>query len=152
MTVIVRDTSTLRTISELQVRDGGNVARDIEEIRVRDSNNISRIVFSTAVPLSAGASPDPVSGITAGTGTATTDSTTVTATGGVPPYTYAWTVLTYDNAISPTIGSPSSNVTDFTQTNIGPAESYTAQFQCLVTDDDGNFIAAPCNAFWIDIS
>ena len=151
MTVIIRDeTNTPRTITAIQVRDGTNTPRTISEVRVRDSNNVSRIVFSLTPSMSASASPTTVFGTTLGTGTATTDSTTVTPSGGVAPYNYLWTRTSYDGPVPPGANSPNSATTTFTQTSIGIGTSYSATFRCTVTDDNGSTAHADVSAFWSD--
>lgn len=150
--LLVRDGGNVqRTISDVAVRDGGNVLRDLSEIRVRDSNNTLRLVWSLAPPMAASASPETVYGSTLGTGTATTNSTTVTPSGGTPPYTYAWTLLSRDNlSADPTANSPTAATTTFTQTSIGIGESYSATWRCTVTDDDANTATADVSSFWTD--
>jgi hypothetical protein len=149
--IIVRDgTNTARTITEIQVRDGTNTARDISEIRVRDSNNVSRIVFSLAPDLSASASPETVYGA-ASLSTVTTGATVVTPVGGTAPYTYAWSLETYDGPVAPVANSPTSNTTTFTQSSIAPGDSYSATWNCAVTDDDGVTVGAAAYSFWTHI-
>jgi hypothetical protein len=147
VTIVIRDgTNTPRTITDIQVRDGTNTPRTITEIRVRDSNNVSRIVFSTGSPLEATASPENVFGFDIGTGTATTDLTTVTPTGGVAPYTYAWAVTTYSGGVAPEADSPTLANTTFTQTGLSSGEYTNATFVCTVTDDDGATTEVPVGA------
>lgn len=146
--LVIRDGANApRTITEIQVRDGTNMPRDISEIRVRDSNNVSRIVFSSVSDLAATALPTTVFGA-ANLGTITTDATTVTVTGGRPPYTHAWGLDDYDGPVAPSVNSPSSATTTFTQTSVGSGESYTALWIDTVTDDDGNTAQATANSFW----
>lgn len=157
MTFIVRDgTNTPRTISAIQVRDATNTPRDISQMWVRDSNNTPRMVFSIAPPMAAVASPSSVSGTTFGTGTAATNNTTVTPSGGTPPYTYAWQLVSYDAPVAPTASSPNGAVTSFVQTGMGMGDSYAAIFQCVVTDSTpGSPLMATSNpviASWIDLS
>jgi hypothetical protein len=157
MPLTIRDgTNTPRVIAAIQMRDGTNTPRDLTELWVRDSNNVPRLIWSLAPPMSAVAAPATVSGNTFGTGTATTDATTVTPSGGTPPYTYAWQTVSYDNPTPPDVDSPSSAATTFNQTGIGPGESYSAVFRCLVTDSTPGtpFTAFTNNvaAFWIDVS
>lgn len=138
MTLIIRDgTNVPRTISAIQIRDGTNTPRDISQIRVRDSNNVSRLIFSTGSTLEASASPPDVFGYDSGTGTATSNSTTVTPTGGTAPYSYAWTVDSYTGGVSPTVDSPTAATTAFTQTGLSSGSYTFATFVCTVTDDDG---------------
>lgn len=155
MTIIVRDpANTPRTITAIQVRDATNTPRDLSEIWVRDSGNTPRLVFSLAPPLSATASPGTVSGFTAGTGTATTDASTCTPSGGTGPYSYDWEILFFDGPVTPTALSPTSASSTFRQTSIGTGESYSASIRCLVTDSTpGTPYTAYSNtitAFWSD--
>lgn len=147
--LIIRDGANIpRTVTSIQVRDVTNTARSLSEIRVRDSNNVSRLVFSLVPPLSAEAVPSSVFGYSS-TGTATTITTTVTPTGGLPPYTYDWTLIFYNNiAAIPTVSSSTSQVVDFTQTSISPGESFYAQWQCAVTDANGSIATADCLSSW----
>ncbi len=135
MALIIRDdTNTPRTVTALVIRDGTNTPRTITELWVRDSSNTPRLVYSTSSPLSAIASDYNVAGNDAGTGTATTNATTITPSGGVAPYTYAWTTLSYDGGVPPNINAPTSATTTFTQTSIGPGVFIFASFRCTVTD------------------
>lgn len=136
MTLLVRDAAQSREITSVFVVDAGSVSREISEIRVRDSNNVSRVVFSTGSPLSASADPPDVFGYDAGTGTAVSNSTTVTATGGSAPYTYLWTVFSYTGITPPLIGDDTQDTTNFTQTGLSPGQYTFAVFLCTVTDDN----------------
>lgn len=152
---IVRDgTNAPRTITAIQVRDETNTPRDISQMWVRDSNNTPRMVFSLAPPMSASASPSTVSGFTAGTGTATTDAATCTPSGGTPPYSYAWQIVSYDGPVTPTALSPTNSSSTFRQTSIGIGENYSASVRCQVTDSTpGTPLVALSNtvsAFWSD--
>jgi len=151
VTTIIRDaTNTARTITAVQVRDATNTPRTISEIWARDSNNVSRLVFSIASPMTASASPETVFGFSGGSGLATTDSTTVTPSGGTAPYSYAWTLLTFDNATPPSADLPTAATTTFTQTGIGPSENYSATWQCEVTDSSPSPYTALAyvSSFW----
>lgn len=132
-TIIRDDTNTPRTITGVQVRDGTNTPRDISEIRVRDSNNVSRVVFTTALPFSASASPSTVSQF-ANMATLTAGPTTVTPVGGTAPYTHAWTLVSFDGPATPTATAPTSATTSFTQGSIAFGESYSAEWDDAVTD------------------
>jgi hypothetical protein len=62
----------------------------------------------------------------------TTTIATVSVTGGVAPYTYAWVLLSGD-PFAWVINAPTSSATNFTCTNTG-GDFATATFQCTVTD------------------
>lgn len=151
----IRDAGgTLRTVAQLRMRDAAGTLRTITRVRVRDQNNVLRIVYDPAgaSSLSASASPSIVHGTSMGSGTVSTNNTTVTPTGGTAPYTYAWTVIEYDNGVSPTIAGPTSATTGFTQTSVGPGEFYSATFRCTVTDAATNTATADVQAGFVDIS
>lgn len=155
MTTVIQDVGSVpRTITSVEIIDAASAAKAVPQIWVRDSNGVNRLVYSIAPPLSAEASPATVSGDTLGTGTATTNASTVTPTGGTPPYTYAWELVSYDNPTPPNADSSTAATSTFTQTGIGVAESYSAVWRCLVTDSTpGSPFTAYSNnvmSFWSD--
>lgn len=86
-----------------------------------------------SVPLSAAAAPQGVYGASNGK-PAVTNQTTVTATGGYPPYTYAWS----EGAdMVPT--APTAAVTAF-RGFPGGGEEFNEQFTCTVTDARGQTV------------
>ena len=95
--------------------------------------------------------PNSVLGTTTTT-TATTNTTAASASGGTPPYTYVWTILSYDNVTPPTITSPSGAATKFTQTGIGYNETYTATFQVTAHDSASHTATANVSAEWDNLS
>lgn len=139
-----------RTISALQVIDETDTVRDIAEVWVRDTNNVPRLVFSLAPPMTAMVTPDFVYGVTAGTGTAQSGAATAAPSGGVGPYTYAWTTESFTGPVPPNIDSPTTAATTFTQTGIPSGDGYSAVFRCTITDDLGNTAAADVGASFID--
>lgn len=152
----VRDSGgTLRTITQLRARDAGNTLRTITRIRTRDASNTLRTVYDPAGASSLTATPDHSTrfGSCFGTGTSTTNSVTVTASGGTAPYSYAWTRVTSDHPTNdPTANSPAAATTTFTQTNIGVAEGYTATFRCTVTDANTNTATCDVDCTFLDVT
>lgn len=63
---------------------------------------------------------------------ATTDPCVVTASGGTAPYTYAW--VRQSGALNITADSPTSDSTAFSADTMFYPTSYSAVFQCTVTD------------------
>ncbi len=136
----IRDgTNTPRVISKLIIRDGTNTPREISALYVRDTNNVSRLVYnpSGSLTLSISINQMTVSGLSAGTGTATTDAATSVTTGGASPFTYAWTVESYTAGVAPTANSPTSSSSTFTQTSMDPGAIYNSIWRLTVTDDNG---------------
>ena len=68
------------------------------------------------------------------TASQTTASVTVTPSGGVSPYTYAWTLLSGDTL---TVNSPSAATTTFSKTGMISGDSFDATYRCTVTDSTG---------------
>ena len=61
----------------------------------------------------------------------TSQSVTVTAIGGTPPYTYLWTFVSGD---TDTYATSSANPTTFFQRYSASAGTESAQWKCVVTD------------------
>jgi hypothetical protein len=86
--------------------------------------------------LSASASPTSAFGYAEGDlpdGYVTTNSVTVTASGGSPPYTYAWSLYSGTTA---TINSPTAQTTTFTRYHAGDSNgtvTWNGVFRCRVT-------------------
>lgn len=151
----MRDTGgTLRTITQLRGRDESNVLRTFTRVRARDAGNVLRVVYDTtgASSFAATASPANTHGI--GNGSATTNTTTVTPTGGTAPYFHAWTRVSYTNSTPPTINSPTAATTTFTQTNLDAGGVDRAVFRDTVTDSavPPNSTTVDVNAFFVDSS
>lgn len=155
MPLAIRDPGNIsRTIVAIQVRDSSNTPRNLVELWQRDSNNVPRLIWSLAPPMSVNIAPTSVFGFTT-TGSATTDPATATPTGGTPPYSYAWTVVSYDGPVTPMADSPTSATSTFTQTSIAPADAFSAVFRCTVTDSTPGspYVASnTVNASWVDIT
>ena len=90
------------------------------------SVSITRVSLLTST-----VSPSSLSDITA-VSPSTTASTTVTASGGQTPYTYAWSFQSGGADLS--IGSPTAATTTFTGSGMSPGNTYSGTAQCVTTD------------------
>lgn len=87
---------------------------------------------SVAAGLSASVSVGTISHVYSGSATATSESTTVTATGGTPGYTYAWTRVSGSTDISADFASAAT--TTFSVVSMADGATKSAIFRCTVTD------------------
>lgn len=70
----------------------------------------------------------------------TSESVTVTPTGGVAPFTYAWTKLSGSGSIN----SPTTATTTF-NANVPDGDSLIGNYRCTATDAIGSFATADCD-------
>lgn len=130
----IRDTSTLRALSKARLRDSGNVLREAAKVRVRDAGNVLRLLSGVGEMIAV-ADPSAVYGYGSSKGSirATTNSATVTVTGGTPPYSYSWPTSAGWGAIATT-----SATTSFRSPSIAAGGESSEEFACTVTDALGN--------------
>lgn len=85
-------------------------------------------------PLLVSASPSSVSGSGFGidTSTVTTNAASVSVSGGLPPYTYSWAIISGSTNILPT--APGAASTAFQRALLPVNGVETADFRCTVTD------------------
>lgn len=149
--VKIRDASgTLRTVARIRMRDAGGVLRTIQRIRMRDASGTLRTVFQflTATISTALAASDAGA---ASSGVVTTANETVTVTGGTAPYTYAWTRVAGNLAVTAT--APAANITSFQATVTDSGSPYITYFQVTVTDASGATVTSniiEVQLTWID--
>jgi len=116
------------TPSQVKVRSGGAWA-DSAAVWVRDGGAWVK-VWPASSPLSASASPNPLTALRIGSGSLS-KSTTVNASGGVPPYSYS-TIWSSGGS-----GLSISNATTATPTvsgNTSPTTTLSGTLRCRVTD------------------
>lgn len=141
-----------RAIMAFKMIDAASVDRTIVEGRLIGPDGVDRVFYDTAGTASFSASPDHSHRFGTGNGSATSNAVVITATGGTAPYSYAWTIITYTNGTSPTVGSPASATTTFTQTNLAAGDVDTATFRCTVTDSASNSTTVDVDASFVDTS
>lgn len=69
--------------------------------------------------------------------TINTGLTTAVASGGSPPYTYAWTLEDDGGFAGWSINNPAGAQTSFRGTGVNSGEAWTGEFRCTVTDARG---------------
>lgn len=140
--MLARDASgAARVGTGIAARDETNTSRLIAQGVVRDGGGALRVFFNS---MSAGASPAEVTGLVSSTGNppVTTSASTASASGGIGPFTYAWS-----GTGGWTINSPAAATTSFTSPGVAPGDQANGDFSCIVTDASGataqtNFVLA----------
>lgn len=138
-TFVVDSGSVSRLVTRLFVIDSGGTPRQVIKGWVIDAGGVARLVYSGQV--TAVASPNNEHAAGFAPITLTTGVTTVTASGGVPGYTYAWTWFSGGSGI--TITNPSGAATAFSA-HINGGDHLSGTALCTVTDTVGHTGTATC--------
>lgn len=133
MTVSVRQAGALFAASNIRIKVGGLLKTVISgRVMVADA---LKTFYAVSSELSLAVSPD--SRLAVGfTATATSAAFTATPTGGIAPYSYAWSIVSYEGAL-PTALNPSFASSGFRQTGLGIGDSNLCAIRCDVTDSIG---------------
>jgi len=132
----VQHLGSMREIVKASIMDGG-VLRSLKTIKVMDGGTLRKVAsFIQPLVVSAGnTGNNPSWG-------ETTRAAVANVTGGLAPFTYAWTILTG----SATINSPTSASTTFTKPGFTDGEQITARV--TVTDAQGSTAHDDITATW----
>ena len=150
MAASLRLDGALVPIAKLSVRTNG-VFRAMQTLKVMSGGTLRTVATFSITPtgpsaISAVAAPTEVSVTKTGAParTVTTPVVTVTPTGGVLPYSYAWARVGGDASVSAT--NPAFASTAF-QALINATEK-AATFRCTVTDGAGSLVTCDVSAFF----
>lgn len=140
----LRDSLGVYGIGSVRIRDASGV-HAVAKISLRDAAGLSLVYQSGggSGTFSVVTSPQAPFGGAAKSGSAviTTEVVTVTATGGVEPYTYEWAAAETDAAWTINVLGP--GLARFTRIAVAAGDSWTADFTCSVTDSAGRKVDAP---------
>jgi hypothetical protein len=115
-------------LDDVTISGRGKITAEFDALNT-NVNSASTAASSGA--LTATISPGFAGGSEPVAGTVTTNSVTVTPSGGTSPYTYAWTKVSGDTF---TVTSPTAAATTFSVT-LGSGGLASAIYRCTVTDD-----------------
>lgn len=138
MTIKVRHDGVLRTITGLKGPLGGTL-RVIRSVKVMQGGNL-RTVANFVPPLSLSSNADSMYGYALSSFGSMeyvqSNSVTITPSGGLPPYTYAWSVISgYPVSIA---GSATATALVFITANVG---TYSGTLRCTVNASNGDSAA-----------
>lgn len=124
----VRKDGAWRTISSAEAYVGGSwrTLRYAEAYIDGEWRKIASFVQALSLSVSGTAAFSSVNPMT-------TDRSVATPTGGLAPFTYAWTILSQTGLSGLTINSPSSASTTFTA-SVPSGNNGSATFRCTATD------------------
>lgn len=139
-TLISDASAVVRLTKRWFASDSGGVVRLAKRVFLSDSGGTARLIFANQVIVPVA----PTSAFAIGLGpiTLTTNTVTASPTGGVAPYTYAWTLT---GASGPTLTptNPSGATTAFTA-HVGAGATALATGICTVTDSIGDVGIGSC--------
>lgn len=139
-TLVVDSGGTTRLTKRWLAVDSGGVTRLAKRVLIVDAGSVTRLIFANQV--NAVATPSFETRSALGPATLTTGVTTCSATGGISPYTFAWSWQSGGASI--VITSPSTASTAFSA-SISPGSDFTGTAQCTVTDTLGDVGIATCS-------
>jgi hypothetical protein len=117
----------------------GQILAGTAQCTVTDSNGVTAsctvsVTVGRASAVSASAFPASINYVS-NSSAPITGATTVTAAGGLEPYTYSWSFTTGGSGI--TIVSPASPITEFSTTGLSTGNTVSGTATCTVTDSLG---------------
>lgn len=126
----VRLGGATQTLSSMKARQGG-VTRTILTVKAMFGSTLRTVAtFAPAITLDI----SPISGTGVSTsptgGTVTSNNCTGIPTGGIGPYTYAWTLV---SGTAMTLSGANSATTNF-RLNVPAGDVFEAVYRCTVTD------------------
>jgi hypothetical protein len=137
---MVRDVSTIGEIGAISMRDAGAVLREVGEGSIRDADSLETF-FSPGGELAVDYPGEAYGAGASAVGIiVTTNSITVTVTGGKAPYTPLWTKVGTPDP-DWIITAPNQLTTAFKRLSVPPATTYSDNFICTVTDARGDSVA-----------
>jgi hypothetical protein len=118
--------------------DSGTLLCTVTDAYGQHATETCAVSVARASLPSASASPTSLS-VTSSSTPLTTGAVTVTASGGVSPYRYAWTFtwISHTDGATESINSPSSATTTFTASGMSAGNTDTGTGKCTVTDSLG---------------
>lgn len=152
MTVKIRTATGASGINSIRVR-GATATQRAARIKLRTGLAVGALnqIFTGVSPISVTVTPE-VRNFFSNNDTTVSGNLTATPSGGLAPFTYVWSVVSFDGASSPTFGTSTSASTSVTQTGVIASDTKTATLQVIVTDSAGQTGSAIILATFTNIS
>lgn len=144
MTLQIRQAGVWKEVQAAYVMTGGTLKRVVEIKGM--AGGVLRSLAIFAPPLTVAISPSFASAV-GNSGTLTTNAVTASPTGGQGPFTYAWSVVSYEGTL-PVVNSPATATTTFRQSGLSLEEDNDCTFRVTVTDSLGTTATANVSALF----
>lgn len=142
MTIKIRTGSGTSGIRSIRVREALNTKR-AARVKLRTGLGVGDLdqVFTGVDPLAI--TFDPASAdFVSFEDTTVSGSITANVSGGLAPFSYSWSVLSFSAAATPTLTAPIFATTTVIQTGVAPEALETATLQVVVNDSAGQTATA----------
>ena len=142
MTVKIRTSSGASGINSIRVREALTTKR-AARIKFRTGLGVGDLdqVFTGVAPLSIIFDPASADFVSF-EDTTVSGSITANVSGGLAPFSYSWSVLSFSAAATPTLTAPIFATTTVIQTGVAPEALETATLQVVVNDSAGQTATA----------
>ena len=152
MTIKVRSASGVKGVNSVRVRGATSTIR-AARIKVRTGLGVGDLDQVYTGVEAMGVAPASVYyDFSAFESSTVSGSIGVSITGGLAPFTYSWSVVSFSGSSPPSISSSTAASTNVTQTGLGINEMVTATFQCVVNDSTGQTDSVQFEAYFTNFN
>lgn len=152
MTIKVRTASGASGINSIRVK-GATSTKRAARIKLRTGLGTGDLdqVFTGVDALTVGFDPVPADFVSF-ENTTVSGSITANVSGGLAPFSYSWTVLSFSESSTPTLTAPIFATTTVIQTGVAPEALETATLQVVVNDSAGQTATGTVDVSFTHIS
>lgn len=152
MTIKVRSDTGVKGVNSVRLR-GATATQRAARIKFRTGLGVGDLdqIYTGVSPISVTVTPE-VRNFFSNNNTTVSGNLTAMPSGGLAPFTYIWSVVSFDAASPPTFGTSTSASTSVTQTGVIASDTNAATLQVVVTDSAGQTGSATVPATFTNIN